>query len=203
MIDSWRTCLRLLESLYCMPSSIIMTNSQWNRPCHENWSRPEEHCFTRQGSYDCRTGRSEKVSDSRLGLYHHLLVGQAGKSFIVGTLRVVLSGCGCVLRLRPSRFPFFLLFSTSPSRVALPSSPSFLLPPRLPSPVFCGLSFPLSSTFGCPAVAADLSCRVSPSPSARLPLPASNLPFLRPMPRCPNVLTVPPHFSSIFASPSC
>ena len=36
---------------------------------------------------------------------------------------MVLSGCGCVLRLRPSRFPFFLVFSTSPLRVALPSPP--------------------------------------------------------------------------------
>ena len=124
---------------------------------------------------------------ARLGLYHHLLVGQAGKSFIVGTLRVVLSGCGCALRLRPSRFPIFLLLATSPSRVASLSPPSFLLPPRLPSPASYSLSFPLSSTFRCPAVAADLFCRVSPSPSARIPPPAPG-PFLPPsyawMPRC-------------------
>ena len=56
------------------------------------------------------TPSAEDVIGGRLGLYHHLLVGQAGKSFFVGTLRVVLSGCGCVLRLRPSRFLFFLPF---------------------------------------------------------------------------------------------
>ena len=54
--------------------------------------------------------RLAKRNGKRLGLYHHLLVGQAGKSFIVGTLRVVFSGCGCVLRLRPSRFPIFSTF---------------------------------------------------------------------------------------------
>ena len=109
----------------------------------------------------------------RLGLYHHLLVGQAGKSFSVGTLRVVFSGCGCVLRLWPSRFPFFCFSRRRRHASRRLHPPLFLFPLILLSLCFVTAPFPLSSTSERPAVTADLFCRASPSPSARLPPPAS------------------------------
>ena len=53
-----------------MPSSVIMTNSQCNRLCHESWSRPEEskeHCFTRQGLPEVGQGRSIEVGECNPG----------------------------------------------------------------------------------------------------------------------------------------
>ena len=120
---------------------------------------------------------STKHSMSRLGLYHHLLVGQAGKSFIVRALRVVFSGCGCVLRLRPSRFPFFFFFfSSSSSRIAPPSVPFFSSPFLLVfHPVFRCLFSSLHLRLVAPLLPLTFPPFIA-SPSARFPLPASTIP---------------------------
>ena len=72
---------------------------------------------------------------------------------------MVFSGCGCVLRLRPSRFPFFLLFFSSSSRAPRRSRSPYFLPsfPSSSIPCFIAFFFLLASASGCPAVAADLS----------------------------------------------
>ena len=106
---------------------------------------------------------------ARLGLYHHLLVGQAGKSFFERTLRVVLPGCGCVLRLRPSRFPFSGFFRRR-RRASRRSRPSLTYhSPRTPFPVPHCPSLPLSPAFSAPLLLLTLSAvrrphhlRVSP-----------------------------------------
>ena len=116
------------------------------------------------------------IGRRRLGLYHHLLVGQAGKSFFERTLRVVFSGCGCVLRLRPSRFPFSGFFRRRRRASRRPRLSLTSHSPRTPFPLFHCPSLPLSPAFSAPLLlltflscAALILCAFPPFDSGYIP----------------------------------
>ena len=117
--------------------------------------------------------------------------------FFGRTLRVVLSGCGCVLRLRPSRFPFS--FFRRRRRAARRPRPPLSLFPLVLSSLLSLQLFPLFRLhLSAPLVLLAFSAVRRPRPPCA-PLRLPRVPsYPHPGSGYPAVLADPPHFFHFF-----